>query len=567
MKNEGDIMTPKSTMRLGDLLLTVNKITEQQLKEALKIQKTSKQRLGEILVNNHYVTEEDIIEVLEFQLGIPHVDLDKYFIEPEAVNLLPEHIARNHNLIPIRKDRKKLVVAMADPLNLFAVDDVKISTELDVEPVISSKNDILRSIEQYYGKKSAEKAIEDLREQYDLDKLQDLDDDIINDINNAPVVRLINSIIKQAVNSKASDIHIEPFEDRVRVRFRIDGILQEIMSPTKSTHSAIITRIKIMSKMDIAEKRIPQDGRIETKVDGREIDLRISSLPTVFGEKVVIRLLDRSSFLLSKEQLGFTKYNLDKFDKLISKPNGILLVTGPTGSGKTTTMYTALRELNSIGKNIITLEDPVEYRLDGINQVQINRKSGLNFSTGLRSILRQDPDIIMIGEIRDEETARLAIRAAITGHLVISTMHTNDAASTVSRLMDMGIEPYLVASSLIGVVAQRLVRKTCDNCKISYLTTPYEKELLNIEENIDIFKAKGCNNCYNTGYKGRIAVHEVMDIDKDIRLMINNQKSIDELKSKAKKNGMNSLWKNSKDLVQKGITTIDEILKVTYSIE
>ncbi|MBS4540015.1 type II secretion system ATPase GspE [Clostridium sp. D2Q-11] len=557
----------KSIKRLGDLLVSVNKITEEQLSEALKIQKSSGKKLGEILVDNGYVTEADIIEVLEFQMGIPHVDLQKYFIEPEVVNLISETIARKYVLIPIKKDRGKLVVAMSDPLNLFAIDDVKISSGLDVEPVISTKQNIITSIEQYYGKKSAEKAIEDLKEQYDIDNLPDLDDEMLNEINNAPVVRLVNSFIKQAITSKASDIHIEPFENRVRIRFRIDGTLQEIMSPSKNTHSAIITRIKIMAKMNIAERRIPQDGRVELNIDGREVDLRVSSLPTVFGEKIVIRLLDRSNVILSKTELGFTEDNLSRFDSLLSKPNGIILVTGPTGSGKTTTLYTALKELNNIGKNIITLEDPVEYRLDGINQVQINPKAGLTFSAGLRSILRQDPDIIMIGEIRDEETARLAVRASITGHLVISTMHTNDAPSTVSRLVDMGIEPYLVSSSVIGVLAQRLVRRICDNCKIHYTITEEEKEILNTAEDISLHKGKGCNKCYQSGYKGRIAIHEILDVDKDIRISINNNDSIDEIRDRAKSNGMTSLWSNNKSLVVKGITSIDELLKVTYTTE
>lgn len=557
----------KSIKRLGDLLLSVNKISEEQLKESLKLQKASGKKLGEILVESGYVTEFDIIEVLEFQMGIPHVDLRKYFIEPEVVNLISESIARKYILIPIKKDRGKIVVAMADPLNLFAIDDVKISAGLEVEPVISTKKDILTSIEQYYGKKSAEKAIEDLKEQYDIDNLPELNDEILNEINNAPVVRLVNSFIKQAINSKASDIHIEPFDDRVRIRFRIDGTLQEIMTPSRNTHSAIITRIKIMAKMNIAERRVPQDGRVELNIDGREVDLRVSSLPTVFGEKIVIRLLDRSNVILSKKDLGFTEDNLSKFVSLLNKPNGIILVTGPTGSGKTTTLYTALKELNYIGKNIITLEDPVEYRLDGINQVQINPKSGLTFSAGLRSILRQDPDIIMVGEIRDEETARLSVRAAITGHLVISTMHTNDAPSTVSRLVDMGIEPYLVSSSVIGVVAQRLVRRICENCKTQYIITEEEKGILNTLDDIKLYKGKGCNSCYQSGYKGRIAIHEILDLDKDIRFNINNNDSIDKIRDTAIRNGMNSLWSNNKKLVLQGITSMDELLKVTYTAE
>ncbi|WP_130807165.1 GspE/PulE family protein [Senegalia massiliensis] len=557
----------KSSKRLGDLLTSVGKISHDQLEQALKSQKDTGKKLGEELVDKGYVTETDIIEVLEFQMGIPHVDLNKYFIEPDIVNLVPESLSKKYALIPIKKDRGKLIVAMSDPLNLFAIDDVKIATGLDVEPVISIKKDILDSIEQYYGKKSAEKAIEDLKDQYNIELTSDLDEKLLNEINNAPVVRLVNSLIKQAISSKASDIHIEPYEDRIRIRFRIDGTLQEIMKPTKNTHSAIITRIKIISKMDIAERRVPQDGRVEMHIDSRNIDLRVSSLPTVYGEKIVIRILDRMNTIMTKKRLGFTKDNLNRFDKLLNYPNGILLVTGPTGSGKTTTLYAALQELNSVGKNIIALEDPVEYRLDGINQVQINTKSGLTFSSGLRSILRQDPDIIMVGEIRDEETARLAIRAAITGHLVISTMHTNDAASTVSRLVDMGIEPYLVASSVIGVIAQRLVRRICDNCKIEYISGKKEEDILSICEPVKLYKGTGCNKCYNTGYKGRISIHEILEANKQIRESINNNSSIDNLKEIARNSGMTSLYENNKDLVLKGITSIDELLKVSYTKE
>lgn len=554
----------KTPKKLSNLLISGNKISQKQLEEALKTQRATGNKLGEELVDKGYLTEEDIIEVLEFQMGIPHVDLEKYFIDPDVVNLVSETLARKYILIPIKKNRGSLTVAMADPLNLFAIDDVKIATGLDVTPVISIRKDILDSIEQYFGKKSAEKAIEDLKDQYNIELDSNLDDELLNEINNAPVVRLVNSFIKQAISAKASDIHIEPYEDRIRIRFRIDATLQEIMSPSKNTHSAITTRIKIISKMDIAERRLPQDGRVEMNIDGRSIDLRVSSLPTVYGEKIVIRILDRTSTIMTKKSLGFTENNLNRFNNLLSYPNGILLVTGPTGSGKTTTLYAALQELNSIGKNIITLEDPVEYRLDGINQVQINPKSGLTFSSGLRSILRQDPDIIMVGEIRDEETARLAIRAAITGHLVISTMHTNDAASTVSRLVDMGIEPYLVASSVMGVVAQRLVRKICDSCKTEYISEKKEEDILNIYEPIKLYKGKGCSKCYNTGYKGRTSIHEVLEVDKNMRQNINNNNSIDDLKELAKANGMTSLYENNKDLVVKGITSINELLKVSY---
>lgn len=560
-------METKKIKKIGDLLVSVGKITEEQLKEALRLQKNTGKKLGEVLVDIGYITENDIIEVLEFQFGIPHVDVFNHYIDPEIPRLISENLARRHIAVPIKIERDKLIVAMADPLNIFAIDDISMATKLEVEPVISIRKDLLALMDQYYGKQVAEKAMEDFKKQYETKNIDELDDQILNEINNAPVVRLVKSIIRQAVKLKASDIHIEPFENNVKVRFRIDGDLQEIMTPAKSTQSAIITRIKIMGNMNIAEKRIPQDGRIEINIDGKDIDMRISTLPTVYGEKIVIRLLDRSNTIISKKKLGFTEVNLQKFDNLIKKPNGIILVTGPTGSGKTTTLYTVLREMNAENKNIITVEDPVEYRLEGINQVQVNNKAGLTFANSLRSILRQDPDIIMIGEIRDAETAQIAVRAAITGHIVISTMHTNDAASTISRLIDMGIQPYLISSSVVGVVAQRLVRKICDNCKEEYISDEKERKLLNVDEGITLYKGKGCGQCYNTGYKGRIAIHEIMTANKEIRTAINENENTDEIREKAIENGMVILKENCKELVLKGITTVDEFVRTTYTME
>lgn len=554
--------------KLGDLLLSVGMITKEQLSYALEQQKKSGRKIGETLVEAGYVSEIDIIQALEFQLGIPHVDLDKFFIDPEIPQLISENLARRHIIIPIDKKNGKLVLAMADPLNIFAIDDVNMSTNMEVEPVISTKQKILSLIDQYYGKQSAEKAIEDFKKQYHVDNIENIDEEVLNQINNAPVVRLVNSIITQGVKSRASDIHIEPFEDIVRIRFRIDGELNEIMKTAKSTHSAISTRIKIMSKMNIAEKRIPQDGRVEMNIDGRDIDLRISTLPTVYGEKIVMRILDRSSFLISKNNLGFTDENLMRFENIIRNPSGILLVTGPTGSGKTTTLYAILNELNKINKNIITVEDPVEYRLEGINQTQVNVKAGFTFATGLRSILRQDPDIIMVGEIRDAETAHIAVRAAITGHLVISTLHTNDAPSTITRLLDMGIEPYLISDSLIGVVAQRLVRRICPNCKTEYLPSEDERNILGINDvSTKLYKGKGCNQCNHTGYKGRIAIHEVMPITKEIKKLISKKSGIEELRKEAISEGMKVLMENGKYLILKGITTYEEIMRATYTID
>ncbi|MCT4621526.1 MAG: GspE/PulE family protein [Marinisporobacter sp.] len=553
--------------RLGDLLIDAGFITEDQINEALKIQKSSGKKLGEILIDEGFVQEKQMIEILEFQLGIPHMDLEKHYIDAEIPRLINESLAKRHLLIPVKKENNKLFVAMTDPLNIFAMDDVKIATGLEVEPVIATRQGILNAIDQYYGRESAEKAVEDFKNQYNFEDLSELDEDILNEINNAPVVRLVNSIIRQAVKAKASDIHIEPFEHNIRVRFRLDGQLQEIMSPEKSTHSAIVTRIKIMGKMNIAEKRVPQDGRVETSIDGKEVDLRISTLPTVHGEKIVIRLLDRSSFLMTKSQLGFSEQNLEVFDKIIKSPNGIILVTGPTGSGKTTTLYTVLRELNQVNKNIITVEDPVEYRLKGINQVQVNTKADLTFANSLRSMLRQDPDIIMIGEIRDRETAQIAVRAAITGHLVLSTMHTNDSPSTVARLMDMGIETYLVSSAVVGIVSQRLIRKICPECKESYTANHLEKEILNTSNDTLLYRGRGCNYCNGTGYKGRTAVHEVMMVNKELRMHIDEGKSIDSLRQSAQKQGMITLKESCINLVLQGITTLDELNRVAYDLD
>ena len=553
--------------RLGDLLVENGLISKDQLNYTLQRQKATGKKLGEILIDEGIIQEKRMIEVLEFQLGIPHMDLDKYYIDPEIPKLINESLARRHMLIPIRREHDKLIVAMLDPLNIFAQDDVRIATGLEVFPVISARNDILNAIDQYYGKQRAEQAIEEFKKQYHVDSINDLDDETLSEINNAPVVRLVNTIIEQAVKQRASDIHIEPFESFIRVRYRIDGELQEIMTPAKSTHSAIVTRIKIMGKLDIAEKRLPQDGRVEAMIDGREVDLRISVMPTVYGEKIVIRLLDRSGFIANKTQLGFTQENLTLFDKIIMNPNGIILVTGPTGSGKSTTLYAILKELNKMSKNIITVEDPVEYKLEGINQVQVNLKAGLTFASGLRSILRQDPDIVMIGEIRDAETAQIAVRAAITGHLVLSTMHTNDAASTVVRLIDMGIEPYLVASSVVGVVAQRLVRRICENCKTAVEPSDFEKEFLGLKGHEKLYKGSGCSACGNTGYKGRVAVHEIMAVTKAMRELINNNGSIDDIKKATVGQGTITLKENCIQLILAGITTTEELIKVAYSLE
>lgn len=553
--------------KLGELLIDAKLITKDKLNEILLLQKQSGKKIGEILIDENILSESQMIEVLEFQLGVPHVALDKYHIDPDIPKLIHENLARRHLLIPIKKDRGKLVVAMNDPLNIFAIDDIKIFTGFNVEPVIATKEDILTAIDRFYEKVSAEKALEEFTESYTYEDVDEVDEAALSGINNAPVVKLVNSIILQAIKLRASDIHIEPYERQLRVRFRVDGDLQEHMTPAKSSHSAIVTRIKIMGKMDIAEKRIPQDGRVEMEIEGRSIDMRISMLPTVYGEKIVIRLLDRSGNVMTKTQLGFTSENMKVFERLIKHPHGIILVTGPTGSGKSTTLYAALMEINDLSKNIITVEDPVEYRLNGVNQSQVNNKAGLTFANGLRSILRQDPDIIMIGEIRDAETAQIAVRAAITGHLVLSTIHTNDTASTVARLVDMGIEPYLISSSLVGVVAQRLVKRICESCKTAYEPNDMERKRIHINNVQMIYKGKGCIACNHTGYRGRIAIHEIMPITQDLKSLIDHKESIDVLRRKSIEEGMITLRVNCTELVVRGITTMEELLKVTFSMD
>jgi len=552
--------------KLGELLVEVGLITEEQLKHAIEIQNKTGEKLGKVLIKLGYVTENQILEALEFQLGIPHVDLQKYYIDPEVAKLIPEAVAKRYTIIPIKKDEDGILVAMADPLNIFAIDDVKILTKQNVKPLIASESSILKAIDRIYGREQAEKAVQDFKKEFQSEPANELPNEILEEVQNAPAVRFVNSIIEQAIKNRASDIHIEPTEKDLRIRFRIDGQLTEAMRTIKSTHAPVVTRVKIMANMNIAERRLPQDGRFEFVSNEKNIDVRVSSLPTVFGEKLVLRLLDKENFVMTKEQLGFDEKDVALFDKLIKRPHGIVLLTGPTGSGKTTTLYAMLKELNKPNINIITVEDPVEYSIEGINQVQVNEKVGLTFATALRSILRQDPDVVMIGEIRDTETAEIAIRSAITGHLVLSTLHTNDAAGAVTRLIDMGIEPYLVSSAVVGVIAQRLARKICDNCKISYKASESEKKILGLEEKEDItlYRGKGCPVCNKTGYRGRIPIYEIMTITSDIRELINSKASSDVIKEQAVKNGMKTLRESAKKLALEGKTTIDEMLRLTY---
>ena len=549
--------------RLGDMLIELNYITENDLKEALKIQKETGGKVGEVLVDKGFITEDDLLQALEIQLGTPRIYLDSIIIDKNAVETISESLSRKYNVLPVKFVDDKLLVVMNDPLNIIAEEDVKIAAGYDLEIALCSKSEITRAISKYYSEDYMKKAAEELRNQEKLQSI--IEEEVSEEIRNAPAVKLVDSIIQSAVRSKVSDIHIEPFEHRFVVRYRIDGALQKQFDSPKEPLAGLVTRIKIMANMDIAERRIPQDGRIFMKVDNENIDLRVSILPTVNGEKIVIRILDKSAFNVDKSTLGIVKDDLEKINNIISKPHGIVLVTGPTGSGKSTTLYSLLKDLNQEDRNIITVEDPVEFSMDGINQVNVNAKAGLTFASGLRSILRQDPDIVMLGEIRDAETAEIAVRAAITGHLVLSTIHTNDAPSSIVRLKDMGLAPYLVSSALVGIIAQRLIRKLCVECKEEYEASDYEKEILGVEKDksLTLYRKVGCNKCNNTGYKGRVGIYEIMQINKEIRELINRDASVEDITNAALRNGMKTLSKSAINVILKGNSTIEELLRVT----
>ena len=555
--------------RLGELLIDSGLINQKQLAEALEIQKQSGEKLGNIIVNQNYVSEPQIMEVLEFQLGIPFVDLNNTKIPTEVQRVIPYNLIRRHNVVPVKIEMNMLYVAMDDPLNFIAIEDLRMASSYEIVPMIASKEAITSTISKLYGTESADQAIQEFKKESDASAgamSQTLEVESY-EVDSAPIVKLVYSTLELAVSQGASDIHIEPMEDEVKVRFRVDGRLQQSQNIPKEAQAAVSTRIKIMAGLDIAEKRIPQDGRFDFTANNKVLNVRVSVLPTSHGEKVVMRILDKTNFLMPKEKLGFTKDNLVKFDQLLQNPNGIILITGPTGSGKSTTLYTMLSELNQVTDNITTIEDPIEYQIDGLNQVQVNMKAGLDFASALRSFLRQDPDIIMVGEIRDSETVEVAIRAAITGHLVLSTLHTNDAVSSISRLIDMGVEPYLVAVSLRGVISQRLVRRLCTRCAQAYRPVEYELDYLGLpaDEDYTFYKEVGCSHCNKTGYKGRIAVHEIILINNEIKDMISRNATVSEITKYAIEGGMSTLKHESVKLIENGITSFNEAMQITYS--
>ena len=556
--------------RIGDILLEEQLITVEQLEEALATARNEKKRIGEAIVELGFATEQDIAEALSSQLGFGYVNLASIIIPDNVLNLISEQVLRKHLMIPFAfnpNNMNQVMVAMADPMDMTAIDDFNIVTNLQVIPAVSTSHDILVALDRYYGDTETMKAAQEYAKEREgiAAKLQE-GEASVQDVQSSPIVQLVNSMVEQAARQRASDIHIEAKEDSVRVRFRIDGALYEKFSYSIHLLPAIMARLKIIGGMDIAEKRKPQDGRFSIIVDKVEFDIRVSVLPTVYGEKCVMRLAKKKALTRDKSELGFSPSELKDFDDILKNPNGILLVTGPTGSGKSTTLYTALSELNKEDVNIVTVEDPVEANIDGINQVQVNVKAELTFASALRSILRQDPDIIMIGEIRDGETAEIAVQASITGHLVVSTLHTNSAAGSINRLVNMGVEGYLLADSLVGIIAQRLVRRLCPHCKRPHVMDEFEKKVMNIrpDVNLEIFEPVGCDHCDKTGYSGRIGIYEIMKITPTLKELISRNATVRELKEAAMKEGMHTLRQSASTLVLKGITSYSEMLKTTF---
>ncbi|MBI3615758.1 MAG: Flp pilus assembly complex ATPase component TadA [Candidatus Omnitrophica bacterium] len=591
-------LTRDASKLIGEQLVKKGIVTPDQLKEATEKQRLNGRLLGEVLIEMGFATEQQVIEALADHLGIAFVDVSTYEVDKEVLSLFPEEILRKNQIIPLFKVDKTVTVAMTDPLNIRVIDRLRFLSHYEIDPLFGTKSAIERALDRYLGSAgslegvmrgiglegSGEakvspapggiKSVPASPRSLDRKRMQaagttgsasDQVTGLIAAAEKVPVVKIVDAIIKAAVDNRASDIHVEPEETSMYLRYRIDGILYDVSPPPKSMELAIISRIKIMANMDIAERRLPQDGRIQTQVGEKEVDLRVSTFPTIHGENVSIRVLDKSAITLTLEQLGFDLGTLSRFDTLLSRPHGIVLVTGPTGCGKTTTLYAALRTVNAVEKNVITLEDPVEYRIPRIRQSQVDVKAGLTFANGLRSILRQDPDIVLIGEIRDLETSEIAIHAALTGHMVFSTLHTNDAPGALTRLIDMGVEPFLTASSVVGVLAQRLVRTLCAKCKEPYEPTPEILKSLGISpgKKTILYRLKGCEECKKTGYRGRTGVYELMETTDVVRDLVLRKASSREIKEQAVKEGMTTLRKAGISKVLEGLTTVEEVLRVT----
>ena len=561
-----------SIKRIGDLLVEKGLISQDQLGQALKQQTATGNKLGQVLIDQGLITEDALIDVISSRLGIPKITLESLVIDPSIVDLVPLTVAKKHQLIPIFRIGAALTVAMVDPLDVIALDELKYITNLKINRVVATTMTIKTAIEQYYSVKDSMAEV-----------LKDIGDEDIGPVDlkqaeveaeaaaasEAPMIKLVNLLIIQAVKEKASDIHIEPDEKKLRIRYRINGILKEETSPPLNLHSGIVSRLKVMAQMDVSEKRIPQDGRFAMKVGSFDVDVRASTLPTIHGEKAVLRILDRRNLLLGFPNLGFDKRTYREYESVIRKPEGLILITGPTGSGKTTTLYATLEDIKSIEKNIITIEDPVEYSLPLINQVQINEKAGLSYASTLRSILRQNPDIIMVGEIRDSETAQMAVRSALTGHLVLSTLHTNDAPGAVARMLDMGVEPYLLSTCLLGVLAQRLMRTVCPSCAVPDKVPESILEVLELDNKADnkIMRGEGCQECGNSGYLGRIGIYEFLPVDNRVREMILAGESSARIKQHACSRGMQTLWEQARSKLIQGQTTYKEVVRVAKAEE
>ncbi len=563
--------------RIGELLVKENLLSSEQLLKAREEAASGGSRLGAQITALGFMDENELTEFVAKQYGVPSINLEDFSIEAEVLALIPEEVATKHNVVPVNRAGSTLILATADPSNIFALDDIKFLTGYNIQPVVASEDAIRAAIDTYYSAPD-EDLLEDVMADFDDDGIDFVSGEEEEDANamareaeDAPVVKLVNLILTDAIKKVASDIHIEPYEKSFRVRYRIDGVLYEVMKPPLKLKNALTSRVKIMSELDIAERRLPQDGRIKLKMGkGREMDFRVSVLPTLFGEKIVLRLLDKSNLQLDMTKLGFEQDQLDDFQEAIHLPFGMVLVTGPTGSGKTTTLYSALSELNQSSENLSTAEDPVEFNLGGINQVQMHEDIGLNFAAALRSFLRQDPDIIMVGEIRDFETAEISVKAALTGHMVLSTLHTNDAPSTINRLLNMGIEPFLVASAVNCIVAQRLARRICPEC-VAEDTELENQQLIDVglnEEEIKSFtpkKGQGCGNCSDTGFKGRVAIYEVMVMTEPLKEFVLNGASGAEIKREAIRGGMVTLRRSALNMMLDGVTTISEVFRVSMS--
>ena len=557
--------------QLGDLLVSSGVISQEQLGQALARQKETKKRLGEELIDDGIITEQQLIDTLRLQLGIEFVDLSTVEPDPQLVDVLPRNIAKKYGVTPVRLHGNTLYLAMSDPLNFMAQEEVRVATHRRVVPMITTADGIERANASLYGGEGAQRAIQDMRREAPATQQESTADAVV-ELNEtaAPTVRLVNSIIERAAAENASDIHLDPCADCIRVRMRVDGVMCPVMTVPSDLYASVLARLKIMGGMDVTERRVPQDGRAGVRLRNRSFDLRMSTLPTIYGEKCVIRVLDKNSAFLSRDGIGVEGKQLEQYEYLMGRPSGTILIVGPTGSGKTSTMYTMIHQLNSEQVNLMTLEDPVEYNIDGINQVQINEKTGMTFASGLRSILRQDPDIIAVGEIRDGETAEIAMRAAITGHLVLSTVHTNDALSTVERLKDIGVPNYLIAGALNGVISQRLVRTICPDCKQAYDPTAQELAELGLpaDSKQKLFRGKGCPNCFGRGYRGRTAVFEMLVLSRRMRSAIAKGMDREDLREILRQEGdYATLQENCRRLVQDGVTTIEEARRLGSSVE